>query len=192
MRARRAESALTSSGIDILKLMPRSLPSSEPGSMMMSVTIFTVRKLFSSRKNSATITTVATIESAEPGTVPSVKSRGTFLKKSKLDSIVRGELCRTALCHRGSRTRAAASSQRRWLATAAPAGRPFRLTELGGARESCLKQGQWMIGGTGITRQGFLCHRSRRGGARGGRSSEEQVAIALRGAHRWHPACRAW
>jgi hypothetical protein len=51
--------------------------------MMMSVTIFTVRKLFSSRKNSATITTVATIESAEPGTVPSVKSRGTFLKKSK-------------------------------------------------------------------------------------------------------------
>ena len=48
--------------------------------MMMSVTIFTVRKLLSSRKKSDTITTVATIESTEPGTVPSVKSRGTFLR----------------------------------------------------------------------------------------------------------------
>ena len=66
--------------MDILKLMPRSFPSSEPGSMMMSVTIFTVRKLLSSRKKSDTITTVATIESTEPGTVPSVKSRGTFLR----------------------------------------------------------------------------------------------------------------
>ena len=77
----RVPRSLTSSGIDILKLMPKSFPSSEPGSMMMSVTILTVRKLFSSRKKRATITTVATIESAEPGTVPSVKSRGTFLRE---------------------------------------------------------------------------------------------------------------
>ena len=84
--------------MDILKLMPRSLPSSDPGSIMMSVTIFTVRKDFSSRKNNATITIVARIDNAEPcnhkqsfretnlrftsnaalceltGTVPSVKS----------------------------------------------------------------------------------------------------------------------